>query len=432
MRADPGSMPTTARSYFVVVVLAGVYALSFLDRQLVSILAEPIKADLGLSDTQLGMLSGLTFALFYSVFGIPVAWLADRSNRVHIVASACALWSLFTAACGLAQTFSQMALARIGVGVGEAGGSPPSYSIIADYFPPEKRAGAMALYSLGVPLGTTAGAALGGLIASSYGWRAAFLAIGAIGIIYSLIVVVSVREPQRGRLDKIKGEAEPLKATAKAFVTNPTLRLTAVGAGLSAFVGYAMLSWTPALLMRTKGMSLSELAVYYSIVSGAAAAVGTLLSGYLVDKLGQRDPRMYGLVPAAAFLVSVPFYVAGIYATSWPLALLFMSVPFAFYAAYLPPALAIIQNTVSPTQRSTASSFFILVLSLVGLGGGPVFIGAISDGAASSGYANPLQFAMFALAPVFAMAALAHFGVARSLAKQTRESGAGPTGGASL
>jgi predicted MFS family arabinose efflux permease len=410
---------SAGRPYLVVALLAGVYSLNFLDRQLLSILAEPVKADLGLSDTQLGLLSGLTFALFYSVFGIPVAWLADRSNRVRIVAGACALWSLFTVGCGFAQNFAQLALARIGVGVGEAGGSPPSYSIIADYFPAEKRGGAMALYSLGVPLGTTAGAALGGWIAANHGWRWAFIAIGAFGVFYSIVVLLAVREPYRGSYDADKGSHEPLSQTLRTFVADPALRMTALGAGASAFVGYAMLTWTPALLMRTKSMTLGELALYYSLASGAAAMVGTLLSGYLVDRLGARDRRMYGLVPALAFLVSIPFYVAGVYVSSWQLALLLMSVPFAFYAAYLPPALAIVQNRMSPTQRSTASSVLLLIISLIGLGGGPVFIGVVSDAVARGGGSASLQTAMMALAPIFAVATLLHLATARALGAES-------------
>jgi predicted MFS family arabinose efflux permease len=343
--------------------------------------------------------------------------LADRSNRVRIVAAACALWSLFTATCGMAQTFAQLALARVGVGVGEAGGSPPSYAIIADYFPPEKRAGAMAIYSLGVPVGTTAGAALGGWIAAEHGWRWAFVAIGVVGIVYSLIVVTAVREPQRGSFDSSPGKQQPLAATLGFFIGDPVLRRAAFAAGLSAFVGYAMLSWTPALLMRTKGMDLGELALYYSLVSGITAAIGTLFSGHLVDRLGQHDRRMYGFVPAAAFFISIPFYAAGVFVSSWEWALVLMSVPFAFYAAYLPPTLAIVQNRVAPSQRSTASSILLLIMSLIGLGGGPLYIGAISDAAAGAGAASSLQIAMFALAPVFALAALMHVSVARALAR---------------
>lgn len=405
------------RPYLVVAMLTGAYSLNFLDRQLVSILAEPIKTDLGLSDTQLGLLSGLAFAIFYTVFGIPIAWLADRSNRVRIVAAACALWSLFTSLCGLAQNFGQLALARAGVAVGEAGGSPPSYSIIADYFPPERRAGALAIYSLGVPIGTTAGAALGGWIAAEHGWRWAFMAIGAIGLVYALVLLLVVREPARGRLDSGPVEPVPLMETVKAIAMVPRLRLTAIAAAMSAFVGYAMLSWTPALLMRTKGMTMSELALYYSLASGIAAAIGTVASGYLVDRFGPRDGRMYGFIPGGAFLVSTPFYAAGVFVDSWPLALGLMVVPFAFYAAYLPPALTIVQNTVSPAQRSTASSILLFIFGIVGLGGGPLYIGSISDAAAAAGFETPLQVAMLALAPVFVAAAIGHFAVARAMAR---------------
>lgn len=411
----PGESPV--KGYFVTAILAGAYGLNFLDRQLLSILAEPVKTDLGLSDTQLGLLSGLTFAVFYTLFGIPVAWLADRSNRVRIIVAACTLWSLFTATCGLAQNFMQLALSRVGVGVGEAGGSPPSYSIIADYFPPERRGGALAIYSLGVPLGTTVGAALGGWIAATHGWRWAFASIGILGLLYAGVIRLVIREPMRGRLDAAGEATVPLATTLRSFATDPTLRLTAIAAALCAFVGYAMLSWTPALLMRTKGMTLADMALYYSLASGIAAALGTLASGYLVDRLGQRDRRMYGFVPAAAFLISIPFYIAGIHASSWQLALLFLTVPFAFYAAYLPPALAIVQNSVAPAQRSTASAVLLFILGIVGLGGGPLFIGFVSDAAAARGYETPLQLAMFALAPVFLMATIGYFGVARTMSR---------------
>ncbi|WP_160172112.1 spinster family MFS transporter [Novosphingobium lindaniclasticum] len=405
-----------AKGYFVAAVLAGAYGLNFLDRQLLSILAEPVKADLGLTDTQLGLLSGFAFAIVYTLFGIPVAWMADRGNRVRIVVAACGLWSLFTSVCGLAQNFTHLALARIGVGIGEAGGSPPSYSIIADYFPPERRAGALAIYSLGVPIGTTAGAALGGWIAAEHGWRWAFMAVGALGVVYSGFILLVVREPKRGGNDKASVKSASFADTAKLFIREPKLTLTAVAASFSSLIGYAMLSWTPALLMRVKGMTLGELASYYSVASGVTAAIGTVLSGYLVDRLGQRDKRMYGFIPAIAFLVAAPFYAAGIYAQSWQMTLLFMTVPFALYASYLPPALAIVQNTVAPSQRSTASAILLFILGIFALGGGPLLIGSISDALLRQGHAFPLQFAMYALFPIFFLASLGHAAVARAMA----------------
>jgi predicted MFS family arabinose efflux permease len=413
LTSDPAKVE--ANRYLVVAMLAGVYTLSFLDRQLLSILAEPVKADLGLSDTQLGLLTGFMFALFYTVFGVPVAWLADRSSRVRIVAAACALWSLFSAGCGLAQNFVQLALARMGVGIGEAGGSPPSYSIIADYFPPEQRGGALALYSLGIPLGTTAGAALGAWIASSYGWRTAFVAIGLFGIVFALLVLLTVREPQRGRLDGAAAPQLGLGESLKLFAADRVLRGAAIAGGLSAFVGYAMLSWTPALLMRVKGMSLADLGVYYGVASGVALALGMLLGGHLVDRFGTRDRRMYALVPAVAFVVALPFYVGAVEAGSWPLALLLITVPLALYAMYLAPVLAIVQNAVPAARRSTASAILLLIINLIGLGGGPLFIGSVSDAAAGYGWTDPLQLAMFALAPLFLLTTLAHLRVARAL-----------------
>lgn len=427
MIARPSASPlvpaSSARSlgehpWFVVAMLGGVYSLNFLDRQLLSILAEPIKRDLLLSDTQLGLLSGIMFALFYTLFGIPVAWLADRSNRVRIVSIACGLWSLFTAGCGFANNFLQLALARVGVGVGEAGGSPPSYSIIADYFPPERRASALAVYSLGVPIGTTAGAALGGWIAAVYGWRVAFISIGFLGVFVAALVLLTVREPQRGQQDAAPEDPARLLDTIKYFVRNPVLRWTALAGAMSAFVGYAMLSWTPALLMRTKGMSLGEIAMFYSIVSGLATAVGTLASGWLVDHFGTRRPNIYALVPATAFLVSIPFFWLGVHASSWGLALLLLAIPFALYNMYLAPVLTILQNNVPAAQRSTASAILLFILNLIGLGCGPLFVGLVSDMATSFGQEQGLQIGMFALLPFFALASLAHLGTARALANR--------------
>lgn len=410
-----------AKRYFVVAMLAGVYTLSFLDRQLLSILAEPVKAELGLTDTQLGLLTGFMFALFYTLFGVPVAWLADRRHRVRIVSAACALWSLFSAGCGFAQNFAQLAIARMGVGIGEAGGSPPSYAIIADYFPPERRGGALALYSLGIPAGTTAGAAIGGWIASTHGWRTAFVAIGLFGIVFALLVLLTVPEPRRGRLDADTAPQVALRTSLKDFLADRVLRRAAIAGGLSAFVGYALLSWTPAFLMRVHGMTLAELTVYYSLASGGAVAIGTLLSGHLVDRLGAHDRRMYAFVPAAAFLVALPFFIAAVGAGSWQMSLLLMMVPLALYSTYLAPVLAVVQNAVPAAQRGTASAILLLIINLIGLGIGPLYVGWVSDAASRAGQAGSLQTAMFALAPIFLLTVFAHLMVARALAKDMFE-----------
>jgi MFS family permease len=402
--------------YFVVAMLGLVYTMSFLDRQILSILAEPIKIEMQLSDTQIGLLSGAMFAIFYGLFGIPVAWLADRSNRVRIVAIACLLWSGFACACGFATNFAQLALARVGVAVAEGGGSPASYSIISDYFPPKERATALALYSLGSPVGTAIGAAAGGWLASLYGWRVAFIFAAAPGILVALILHLVVREPRRGRYDPPLPEAPPrLMDTIALFRRSPVLIWTTIGAALSTFVGYGMLSWSATFLIREKGMEMTEIAAYYSIASGLSVGAGMLISGRLADHFGQRDARAYGWVPAIAFAAAVPFFIGMVLAPSWPIALALMVIPCAMYTMWLAPALTIIQNSVLPSQRGTASAIMLFLSGIFGLSGGPVMVGWISDRAAEANYAPALTIGMACLAPFFILAAGAHLMSGRAL-----------------
>jgi MFS family permease len=407
--------PTGRYGYVVVATLAVAYTCNFLDRQFLSVLAEPVKRDLHLSDTQLGLLTGLMFALFYTAFGIPVAALADRTNRVRIIAAACALWSLFTAACGFAGSFAALAAARIGVGVGEAGGSPPSYSILSDYFPPERRGRALALYALGVPFGTLFGAASGGWIAAHFGWRAAFKTLGAFGLLLAPLVLLVVREPQRGRLDPPGATEGPRASVLSAilvFIRKPALGLTALSAGLTAFIGYALLNWTPAYLMREKGMTLTEIALWYSTVSGLTTAVGTWLSGWLVDRLGAARPAAYALVPGICTLLALPFLPAMTAAHGWQPALAFVVGPSVLLIAYLPAALAVIQNGVAPGQRAVAGSILLFVLNLIGLGGGPLFVGMMSDHFKPQFGPHALTYALLCLSPVYVLAFLCQLAAA--------------------
>jgi predicted MFS family arabinose efflux permease len=413
----------SAYSYFIVGVLAVVYTFNFLDRQLMSILQESIRADLHLSDTQLGMVTGLAFALVYTFLGIPIAWLADRTHRVRIIAFACAVWSLFTALCGLATSFPMLGLARLGVGFGEAGGSPPSYSVIADYFPPQRRGVGLAIYSLGVPLGTMFGSALGAWIDKAYGWRVAFFTVGAPGVFLALAVLILVREPPRGRYDAkapgANGHAPglPLPRTIGLFFGNRTLALTALSSGLTAFVGYGMLNWCPSFLIRVRHMGREDIAVYYALLVGVTGVIGTFGSGWLVDRLGRMDRRAYALVPMVSILISLPFYLLFVWAPTWPLALCFLAVPAVLVATYLAPALAVVQNAVPPAQRGTSSALLLFVLNLVGLGGGPVFVGRMSDMFKPAYGANSLQMALYALAPFYALTVLAHYAASRSIGR---------------
>lgn len=401
-------------SWVVVATLCVVYSFNYLDRQFLSVLAEPVKRSLHLTDTQLGLLTGLMFALFYTAFGIPVAALADRTHRTRIIAAACALWSLFTAACGFAGSFAGLALARIGVGVGEAGGSPPAYSIIADYFAPASRGRALAVYSLGVPLGSMLGAASGGWIAASFGWRAAFISLGVAGLLLAPLVLAVVREPVRGRLD---GPAPPvarpsLFAAIAAFLGRPKLLFTALAAGLTAFVGYAAQTWAPAFLMREKGMTLQQVALWYSLTIGISGVVGTWLSGVLVDWLGARRPSAYALVPGAAILLCLPFFLGFVFVPGWPGALAFVIATSILGIVYLPAALTVIQNSVPAAQRATSGALLLFVLNLIGLGGGPLFVGVLSDHFRPHFGVHALQLALLALGPVFLLAFLCQMAAA--------------------
>lgn len=428
---SPGQTSVGYR-YLVVWVLAIVYTLNFLDRQIVAILAEPIRKDLNLSDTQLGMLGGIAFAAFYTTFGLPVAWLADRAKRVWIISGACALWSLFTVLCGTATTFIQLALYRMGVGIGEAGGSPPSYSLISDYFPPEKRGVGLAIYSLGVPVGSMIGAFAGGRIAEAFGWRTAFYVMGLPGIALALLVLILIREPKRGALDALSAgavehaKAPPLFEAIGGFFQQRTLVLVAISSAMSAFVGYAGLNWNAPFLIRVKGMTLGEVATYYALVLGITGMIGTFGAGWLVDRLSVRDRRWFAWVPAIAFTITIPFWVGMILAPSWPMALACIAVPALLNNMYLAPALTVVQNAVQPARRTISGAVLLFVLNLVGLGVGPVYVGRISDWAKPEYGEKSLNIGYAAVIPVIVITILAHLAVAASIKRDvTRARAAG-------
>lgn len=417
--------------YFVLAILMVVYTLNFLDRQFLSVLAEPVKKTLHLSDTQLGWLTGPLFALFYTVISIPVGMLADRVNRVRVLSVACGVWSLFTGACGFATSFVALAIPRMGVGVGEAGGSPVCYSIVSDYFPPRQRGAALAFFSLGVPFGTMFGAMFGGYIAAAYGWQMAFKALGLAGLIIAPILWLTVREPPRGRFDTGVPEAagNPLSVIG-SFLSRPMLAFTALACGLTALVGYGMLVWAPPLLLRVKGMKLQDLALYYGLMTGITGGLGTFASGWLVDKLGAKRPRAYAMVPAISIILSLPFLIAAVYAPTWQMTVLLLAGPNFLNNMYLAPALAVVQNAVKPNQRVVSGAFLLFVLNLLGLGGGPLIVGAMSDffknGHVAAGMAETaakavgLQEGLLSLAPFFVLAFLVQLIAGHYIAKNAR------------
>lgn len=424
--ADGGGNAPTARSgsyaWLVLAILCFVYVLNFLDRQLLSILAKPIQDDLGVSDTQLGRIGGLYFALFYCTISIPVAWLADRTNRVRVLSIACALWSAATIACGLSASYPQLVMARMAVGVGEAGGVPPSYSIISDYFAREQRGRALGIFNLGPPIGQALGVAFGAAIAARYDWRAAFIALGAVGIVAAAAVWVIVREPKRGATDVVPpapaGEMLRFGAAMRAFFANPVLRLAALAAGATQFVTYASLNFTTLFLMREKGMTLPEIAIWYALLLGVGVSAGIYASGWLVDRFAHRSRRAYALIPAAGLALAVLPFIGFVAAPTWPVALAFLIAPTVFNYFYLSPSTALVQNSVPASQRTLAGALALLVSNLIGLGVGPTYLGAVSDLFRASHPDNPLQLAFYSLVPFYLVAIALFLVLARRLGRE--------------
>lgn len=353
------------------------YTLNFIDRQIIGILAVPIKADLQLSDAQLGLMGGLAFALFYTGLGIPIAMLADRRDRSKIMTAALAVWSLMTALCGLAQNFWQLFACRLGVGVGEAGGVAPAYTLIADIFPPERRARALALYSFGIPIGSATGIVFGGVIATLIDWRSAFFIVGALGLLLAPIFRKYVRDPRGDR--PATAEAVGLRTVLATLLTKPSFWLLSLGAAFSSMMGYGLFFWLPSFFVRSFGISLLDASLGYGAILLVAGLAGIWIGGALSDRLASRSKGYYALVPALAFVGTIPFYALGISADSLVVSLLLLLVPTALGLVWLGPVIAAVQAVVPTPMRSTTSAIFLFVNNLIGIGIGTPAIGWISD-----------------------------------------------------
>ncbi len=418
-------------AWIVLSILCFVYVLNFLDRQLLSILAKPIQDELGVSDSQLGRLGGLYFALFYCTISIPVAWLADRTNRVRVLSIACALWSAATIACGLSNSYTQLVVARMAVGIGEAGGVPPSYSIISDYFARDRRGRALGIFNLGPPIGQALGVAFGATIAARYDWRAAFVALGVVGVIAAALVWAIVREPKRGATDPVEtastienGATENgtigFGPAAKAFVANPVLMLAALAAGATQFVTYGSLNFTTLFLMREKGMTLAEIAVWYALLLGIGVSAGIYFSGWLVDRLTGKSRSAYALIPAVGLALAVPPFIGFVHAPTWSVAMLFLIGPTLLNYFYLSPMVALVQNSVAAHQRTLSGAISLLIANLIGLGLGPTYVGAASDWFRVAHPDSPLQLAFYSLVPFYFVAIVLFLMLARMLRREDR------------
>ena len=371
----------TYRGY-VLLILTGVYTFNFIDRQILVILQESIKIDLGLSDTQLGLLTGFAFAIFYVTVGIPIARFADRSNRKNIVAVSLTVWSAMTAISGLAMNYWHLFLARIGVGIGEAGGSPPAHSIISDYFPPEKRATALSIYSMGIYIGVLFGFLAGGWINQYFGWRMAFVAIGIPGVFYALIVYFTIKEPERGQLDvKTKKQASnaDLINVTKELLSHKTFVYLAFGAALNAFGSYGVGNFIPPFLARVHGLDSATIGTWLALTAGIGGGLGVFLGGYLADKLGRKDVRWYLWIPIIAGLLKLGPSTLVYFSSHTQMVLMTTFFTNLLTPLYLGPSLAVTHNLVAADRRAFASAILFFILNLIGLGMGPTVIGLLSD-----------------------------------------------------
>jgi len=406
------------------VILCCVYILNFLSRQLPAILAKPIQDDLHVSDGQLGLIGGFYFALFYCCISIPVGWLADKTNRVRILAAACAVWSVATMCCGVAAGYLEFVVAYMTVGFGEAGGVPPSYSIITDYFPTGRRGTALGLFNLGPGIGAALGIAFGASIAAAFNWRYAFVLLGAAGIFMAAGVLLCVREPRRGGLDLAATGGLPgkpgFRETLAMFFSRPPLLLAALGSGANQFITYGLGNFTVLFLMREKGMDLRQVAAYYSGVVLAGMGGSMIVSGRLIDRFTRASRRAYGLIPAFSLTAAIPFYLCFVRASSWRMALVFLTGTIFLNYFYLSAAVTLVQEEVRPDQRVMSGALLLLVMNFIGLGVGPTFVGAASDFFHKSHPEHSLQMALYALAPLYLIAIFLFLKLAGVLGNESR------------
>lgn len=396
-----------------------VYAFNFIDRQILGILVPAIKTDLHFTDTELGWLGGPAFAIFYTALGVPIAWLADRSSRTWIMTGALVVWSGFTAACGYAGNFAQLFLARLGVGVGEAGGVAPAYSLISDYFPTRERARALAIYSFGIPIGSAAGILIGGLIASRLDWRIAFIAVGIAGIAVAPIFRILVREPTRGRYDSnppTDAKASILD-TARLLAVKPSYWLLSFGAASSSIMSYGLFFWMPSFLVRSYGFDVEQVSLYYGALLLIGGVAGVWLGGVLADKLGTNKRSRYALIPAAAFLLALPCYLVGVMSSSPTIAFVLFLPPTALGLMWLAPVIAAVQRLAPAHMRATASALFLFINNLIGLGLGTLLIGALSDALVAQFGGESLRYSILAGTGFYLIAALLMAGASCTLAR---------------
>ncbi|MGE0179708.1 MAG: spinster family MFS transporter [Sphingomonas sp.] len=415
MGEDRASRDTGGTRVLLVLLLA--YIFNFIDRNIIGVLAVPIRTEFQLSDTALSTL-GVVFGIFYATIAIPIAWAADRGSRVNIIAGAVALWSLFTAACGVAQSYAQLVLARMGVAVGEAGGIAPSYALISDYYPKEKRARALAFFSLGIPIGSALGVFFGGWLASTLSWRSAFLIVGLAGLPAALLIKWLVKEPARGRFDaQPDGVAPPSASVGRALAGNPSFWLLSFGAASGSILGYGLIFWLPSFFNRSFGLPLADVGWFYGSIVLVGGCLGTWLGGWIGDRVGPSRPGFYALIPAVCFLITAPTFALGLFAPNLGIAWCLFTIGQMLALAWLGPVISAVQHIVLPSMRATASASFLFINNLIGIAVGIYFLGWLSDRMRVAHGEDSLKYSILFGLGFYVLSGVIYLAASRRLAK---------------
>jgi predicted MFS family arabinose efflux permease len=394
-------------------LLGAIFAVNFMDRQIVAILGEPIRRELGLSDTQLGLLYGFAFAVVYSTAGIPIARWADRADRARIINASLVVFSLFTMACGLAASYLQLLLARVGVAMGEGGTNPASHSLIADLYPESRRGTAMAVFALGPNVGILLGFGFGGVIGQAWGWRTALLVAGAAGLLLAALSAWLLRDP--GRRTPPAAAPAGTGASLRSLFRHRAMPHVFIGGTLMGTAAYAAIAWLPAFLIRSHGFGTAGAGLALALLLGVVGAAGTLLGGVLADRLGARDPAWRLRVVSVAMLAAVLFWPAALLLPHSAAALACLVVPAAVLCFYLAPTFAAVQSLADPAARALAAAVLLLVSSLVSLGAGPLLVGVLSDALRPAHGADSVRLGLLVVVPLMVWSAAHYYAASRTL-----------------
>lgn len=415
--AERGLRAVFQRPWPVLGILFLIYMCHAMDRHVLAYLAEPIRKDLGLSDIQLGLLNGLAFAFFYTLLGVPVGYLADRVGRVLTISVACLVWTVCSMFGALSNSFAQLAAARVGVAMGESGGTAPSYALIADKFAPNERGRAYGIFHVGSSVGSFVGAAGSAWVAAHYGWRTALVVVAAPGLVFAAALLLLVREPERRGGVVAAADTPPIWRSFADFLRHPVLRLCFIFAGLTSCLAHSLIAWLPAYLMRVKGMTLMEVSAYYSLTFAISFGIGMWLGGFASDLIARRTPKAYAYVPAASLAIAIPFMIAAMATADWRISLALWVVPLCLAGTFLAPAVALIQAYAPARQATVFGSIYLLANNMIGAGLGPLYVGAVSDAFKPAHGTGALTYGLWALVPMVAIAVGGQLLIARAMGR---------------